>query len=91
VADAAFDAVLSGLGAIFAPRHEVVAAELTRACRPGGTMRSPRGYPAAPMTACSPCSPTTCPHHRSSSPRTYSSRVGPPPTSAPEADSPCCS
>jgi SAM-dependent methyltransferase len=38
VADAAFDVVLSGFGAIFAPRHELVAAELTRACRPGGTI-----------------------------------------------------
>jgi SAM-dependent methyltransferase len=38
VADAAFDVVLSGFGAIFAPRHKVVAAELTRACRPGGTI-----------------------------------------------------
>ena len=38
VEDAAFDVVLSGFGAIFAPRHEVVAAELTRACRPGGTI-----------------------------------------------------
>src|SRR5262245_37973792 len=34
--DAQFDAVLSLLGAMFAPRPERVAAELTRVCRPGG-------------------------------------------------------
>lgn len=38
VDDASFDVVLSSFGAIFAPRHEVVAAELARACRPGGTI-----------------------------------------------------
>lgn len=36
VGDAVFDVVLSGFGVIFAPRHEVVAAELARVCRPGG-------------------------------------------------------
>lgn len=34
--DARFDRVLSSLGVQFAPRHEVVAAELVRVCRPGG-------------------------------------------------------
>src|SRR5690242_12906091 len=34
--DAAFDAVVSLIGAMFAPRPELVAAELTRVCRPGG-------------------------------------------------------
>lgn len=38
VPDGAFDAVLSSFGAIFAPRHEVVARELARTCRPGGTI-----------------------------------------------------
>ncbi len=38
VDDKAFDVVLSGFGAIFAPRHEVFAAELIRVCRPGGTI-----------------------------------------------------
>jgi len=33
-----FDAVLSNFGAIMAPRHEVVATELARVCRPGGTI-----------------------------------------------------
>ena len=34
--DAQFDAVVSLVGAMFAPRPELVAAELTRVCRPGG-------------------------------------------------------
>ena len=34
--DASFDAVLSVYGAMFAPNHPQVAAELTRVCRPGG-------------------------------------------------------
>lgn len=34
----AFDIVLSSFGAIFAPRHDVVAAELVRVCRRGGTV-----------------------------------------------------
>lgn len=38
VAPASFDVVLSSFGAIFAPRHDVVAAELARVCRPGGTV-----------------------------------------------------
>jgi SAM-dependent methyltransferase len=35
-ATASFDAVVSLIGAMFAPRPELVAAELTRVCRPGG-------------------------------------------------------
>jgi ubiquinone/menaquinone biosynthesis C-methylase UbiE len=35
-ADASFDITLSTFGAIFAPRHEVVASELLRVTRPGG-------------------------------------------------------
>lgn len=34
--DALFDSVISFVGAMFAPRPELVAAELTRVCRPGG-------------------------------------------------------
>ena len=34
--DAQFDVVTSLLGAMFAPRPDMVAAELTRVCRPGG-------------------------------------------------------
>jgi ubiquinone/menaquinone biosynthesis C-methylase UbiE len=36
--DDEFDAVTSSLGAIFAPDHQAVAAELVRVCRPGGTI-----------------------------------------------------
>lgn len=38
VADASFDAVVSVMGAIFAPDHERALAEMARACRPGGTV-----------------------------------------------------
>ena len=34
--DGSFDAVITMFGAMFAPRPELVAAELTRVCRPGG-------------------------------------------------------
>ncbi|MEU4240933.1 class I SAM-dependent methyltransferase [Actinoplanes sp. NPDC026619] len=37
-ADGAYDAVFSVVGAMFAPDQEKVAAELTRVCRPGGTI-----------------------------------------------------
>jgi ubiquinone/menaquinone biosynthesis C-methylase UbiE len=36
--DAQFDTVVSLFGAMFAPRPDLVAAELTRVCRPGGTI-----------------------------------------------------
>ena len=36
--DASFDIVTSSVGAIFAPDHEAVAAELARVCRPGGRL-----------------------------------------------------
>lgn len=36
--DETFDVVLSTFGAMFAPRHEVVAAELARVLRPGGRL-----------------------------------------------------
>jgi ubiquinone/menaquinone biosynthesis C-methylase UbiE len=37
-ADAAFDAVTSAFGSMFAPDHRQAAAELLRVCRPGGTI-----------------------------------------------------
>jgi SAM-dependent methyltransferase len=37
-ADASYDAVLSVVGAMFAPDQDKVAAELVRVCRPGGTI-----------------------------------------------------
>ena len=36
--DASFDVVMSAIGAMFAPQHQVVADELIRVCRPGGTI-----------------------------------------------------
>jgi SAM-dependent methyltransferase len=36
--DASFDVVMSSIGAMFAPHHATVAAELTRVLRPGGTL-----------------------------------------------------
>src|SRR5262249_33015573 len=36
--DAQFDVGVSLIGAMFAPRPELVAAELTRVCKPGGTV-----------------------------------------------------
>lgn len=36
--DESFDAVVSTFGSIFAPRHDVVASELTRVLRPGGVL-----------------------------------------------------
>ena len=37
-ADGQFDIVTSSFGAIFAPNHQVVADEMLRVCRPGGTI-----------------------------------------------------
>lgn len=37
-ADNSFDVVMSCVGAMFAPHHQVVADELVRVCRPGGTI-----------------------------------------------------
>ena len=37
-ADGSFDVVTSSVGAMFAPDHHAVAAELVRVCRPGGTI-----------------------------------------------------
>lgn len=46
--DASFDAVVTMFGAMFAPRPELVAAELKRVCRPGGFIAmanwTPRGF-----------------------------------------------
>lgn len=38
IEDESFDVVLSSFAAIFAPRHDVVTAELVRVCRTGGTI-----------------------------------------------------
>lgn len=44
--DAEFDAVVSLIGAMFAPRPELVATELTRVCRPGGMIAMANWTPA---------------------------------------------
>jgi SAM-dependent methyltransferase len=44
--DARFDVVVSLIGAMFAPRPELVAAELTRVARPGGTIAMANWTPA---------------------------------------------
>src|SRR6266550_7990403 len=44
--DAAFDLVVSMFGAMFAPRPELVAAELVRVCRPGGRIAMANWTPA---------------------------------------------
>jgi len=36
--DASYDVVLSAIGVMFAPHHQVAADELVRVCRPGGTV-----------------------------------------------------
>ena len=36
--DASFDVVMSSIGAMFAPRHDLVADEIARVARPGGTI-----------------------------------------------------
>ena len=46
-ADAAFDAVVTMFGAMFAPRPEVVAAELARVLRPGGLLAMANWTPAS--------------------------------------------
>lgn len=46
--DASFDTVITMFGAMFAPRPEVIAAEITRTCRPGGRIAmanwTPEGF-----------------------------------------------
>ena len=46
--DAAFDVVLSCVGVMFAPHHQIAADELVRVCRPGGTIGlvswTPQGF-----------------------------------------------
>jgi SAM-dependent methyltransferase len=44
--DGQFDAVVSMFGAMFAPRPELVATELARVCRPGGTIAMANWTPA---------------------------------------------
>lgn len=59
--DAAFDVVMSSIGAMFAPHHQEVADELARVCRPGGTVGmlnwTPEGMIGALFRAIGPFAP----------------------------------
>ena len=60
-ADASFDAVISSIGCMFAPHHQVVADELVRVCRPGGTIAllswTPEGMIGALLKTIGPFAP----------------------------------
>lgn len=59
--DQSFDVVMSSIGAMFAPRHQDVADELVRVCRPGGTIGmlnwTPEGQVGALFRAMGPFAP----------------------------------
>ena len=59
--DQSFDVVMSTIGAMFAPRHQDVADELVRVCRPGGTIGmlnwTPEGMVGAFFRAMGPFAP----------------------------------
>ncbi|MGC5221444.1 class I SAM-dependent methyltransferase [Micromonospora sp. DT81.3] len=59
--DEAFDVVLSSIGVMFAPHHELAAAELIRVCRPGGTIGvlswTPNGFIGQLFTTMKPFAP----------------------------------
>ena len=63
--DAAFDVVMSSIGAMFAPHHQEVADELVRVCRPGGTIGmlnwTPEGMIGALFRAMGPFAPSPPP------------------------------
>jgi SAM-dependent methyltransferase len=63
--DGSFDVVISSIGAMFAPRHEAVADELVRVCRPGGTIGmlnwTPEGMIGALFRLMGPFAPTPPP------------------------------
>ena len=60
-ADDEFDVVLSCLGVMFAPRHQICADELLRVCRPGGTIGliswTPEGFIGEMFGAMKPYAP----------------------------------
>lgn len=60
-ADASYDVVMSAIGAMFAPHHQLVADELVRVCRPGGTIGllswTPEGMIGALLKAMKPFAP----------------------------------
>ena len=59
--DESFDVVMSSIGAMFAPRHQDVADELVRVCKPGGTIGmlnwTPEGQIGALFRAMGPFAP----------------------------------
>jgi SAM-dependent methyltransferase len=59
--DESFDVVMSCIGAMFAPRHQDVADQLVRVCRPGGTIAllswTPEGMIGALFRAMGPFAP----------------------------------
>ena len=59
--DESFDVVMSSIGAMFAPRHQDVADQLVRVCRPGGTVAllswTPEGMIGALFRAMGPFAP----------------------------------
>lgn len=64
-ADGEFDAVLSGIGVMFAPDQQRAADELVRVCRPGGTIAlanwTPGGFFGRMLAAIRPYRPTQVP------------------------------
>ena len=60
-ADGEFDVVLSCVGVMFAPHHQAAADELTRVCRPGGTIGllswTPEGFIGQMLATMKPYSP----------------------------------
>ena len=64
-ADTSFDAVISAIGVMFAPRHQAAADELVRVCRPGGTIAllywTPQGMIGELFAAMGPFAPTPPP------------------------------
>ena len=59
--DESFDVVMSAIGAMFAPRHQEVADEMVRVCRPGGTIAllswTPEGMIGAMFRTMGPFAP----------------------------------
>lgn len=60
-ADASFDVVISSIGCMFAPHHQLVADEIVRVCRPGGTLGllswTPEGMIGALLKTIGPFAP----------------------------------
>jgi SAM-dependent methyltransferase len=63
--DSEFDTVLSCVGVMFAPHHELAAAELVRVCRPGGTIGllswTPEGFIGQMFATMKPFAPAPPP------------------------------